>query len=101
MDSWPTWKQVLPLLTVIAALAGGLYAVLQISDRTVREAVALSAVESSANVNRMRAELTEDLKGVEARLGDRMDRMSDRMDKMEARMTAMEARLLEAIRENR
>ncbi len=100
---WPTWTEVVPLLTVIAALLGAAWAWARLSDRTVSRAVEKAGKESTAAARQATDDLYERLKSNDFKhVEDAMNAIGDRIDRMdvrtEARLKRMETRILEAVR---
>ncbi len=105
--TWPGWTDVLPVLTVIAALLGAAWAWARLSDRTVSRAVEKAGEEAKDAArdaaDSLYSRLKEnDFKHVEDRIGEGLRGVSERLDRMEARAredrVAMEARILAAVR---
>ena len=115
--TWPGWTDVLPLLTVIAALLGAAWAWARLSDRTVSRAVEKAGKESTDAARQATDDLyerlrTNDFQHVEAEIESGLKAVGERLDRVEAhgredrkameariadRMGRMEGRLLAAI----
>ena len=112
---WPTWTEVVPLLTVIAALLGAAWAWARLSDRTVSRAVEKAGKESTDATRQATYDLYERLKSndfthLEDRIGDGLRGVNARLDRARedraalrtdfgGRLERMEARILAAMRQ--
>lgn len=117
--TWPGWGDVLPSVTLVATIAGLLWAVVRLLIRPVAEHAANEAERRSAETTRQAVDgLYERLKnndfshvedGLRA-VGDRLDRarqdrkdmearIGERIKDMGGRIERMETRLLAAVRQ--